>query len=97
MSWIRRTVLLRGGRAMRAVEWTPNGQFSVQLGKSRHRLPAEPARGCQRYGTRLWILRFDTAGGAVTAVVDPSRLDPGAVRRLGRHLNVSGRGELLTS
>jgi hypothetical protein len=95
--WVRRTVLLRGPRALRAVEWTALGRFSVRLGESRRCLPAEPAPGCQRYGPKLWILRFDTAEGAVQAIVDPSRLDPGAVRRLGRQLNVSGRGELLTS
>jgi hypothetical protein len=94
---VRRTVLLRGPRALRAVEWTAQGRFSVRLGPSRRCLPAEPAHGCQRYGPKLWILRFITAEGAVHAIVDPSRLDPGAARRLGRHLNVSGRGELLTS
>jgi hypothetical protein len=95
--WVRRTVLLHGPRALRVVEWTAQGRFSVRLGQSRRCLPAEPAHGCQRYGPKLWILRFITAEGAVQAIVDPSRLDSGAVRRLGRHLNVSGRGELLTS
>lgn len=96
-TWVRRTVLLRGRRALRAVEWTAQGRFSVRLGESRRCLPAEPARGRQRYGPKLWILRFVTAEGAVHAIVDPSCLEPGSVRRLGRHLNVSGRGELLTS
>lgn len=96
-AWIRRCILLRGRHALRGVEWTEQGEFHLRLKGSRHRLPARPAWGCQRYGHKLWILRFDTAEGGATAVIDPSRLDPEAIRRLGRQLNVFRRRELITS
>jgi hypothetical protein len=95
--WLRRTVWLRGVRALRAVEWSAGPLFVVEAGERARRLTAIPAPGCQRYGARLWILRFDTPEGRLGAVVDASMLEPRASRRLARHLALYRRGELLPS
>jgi hypothetical protein len=95
--WLRRAVWLRGSRALRAVEWTAAGQFLVEAGDERRRLAATPAAGWQRFGVRLWILRFDTADGPLVAVIDSTTHRADAIRRLGRCLETSRRGELLPS
>ena len=93
--WVRRTVWLRGARALRAVEWG-EGEFRVEIGATRRRLPAIPGAGPYRYGNRLWILRFETPEGRFTAVVDGTLLPAGAVRRLARCLGTCRGGEPVT-
>jgi hypothetical protein len=95
--WLRPAVLLRGSHALRAVEWSAAGQFLVEAGEERRRLTATPAAGCQRYGARLWILRFDTTDGPLVAVIDSTSHHADSIRRLGRCLETSRRGELLPS
>ena len=95
--WLRRTVWLRGLRALRAVEWSAGPLFVVEAGEPARRLTAIPAPGCQRCGAHLWILRFDTPEGRLGAVVDASKLEPIASRRLARLLALCRRGELLPS
>jgi hypothetical protein len=85
---LQRFVLLRGPRAVRALEW--NGeQLFVWLGwpgPPGRRLPAAP-RVLRRYGTHLWMLSFTTAEGGCGLLVDASRQDPRSLRRLIRHLD----------
>jgi hypothetical protein len=88
---VRRFVLLCGPGSLRAVEWNARGDLLVQTG-SGHRLAAVPARGCRQYGIGLWILRFDTTSGAVSALLDTGLQDPVAMRRLSRRLGWGAAG-----
>lgn len=91
---LRRFVWLRGSRALRALEWPANeGEYQVLLGPSGRRLAAFPD-DCRQYGLQFWMLRFQTAEGAVQILVDARYQDAQALRRLGRRLFVdSGAGE----
>lgn len=86
-----RVMALRGPRALRAVEWTGEGRFTVRVGEWRRRLPAIPGARCLRYGARLWILRFETPEGVLAAVVDATRLEPAASRSFCRCLEARRR------
>jgi hypothetical protein len=79
-------VLLRGPRALRALEWVAGeqGACHVFVGRAGRRLAAVP-EGCVRYGG-LWLLRFRTDEGLFHLLVDTGRQDPRALRRLGRRL-----------
>jgi hypothetical protein len=84
---VRTFVLLKGPRAVRAIEWTESGEFTLCLGISLARLPAELANGSFRLGVRFWVLRFTTPAGARSVLVQEASLDSGAFRRLCRCLD----------
>jgi hypothetical protein len=79
---LRRHVLLRGPRALRALRWPgEEGGCDVYLGPGFRRMTAS-LEDPRRYGPHLWLLRFRTTEGLVEAFVDTGRQDPHAVRRL---------------
>jgi hypothetical protein len=87
---IWRFVLLRGPRAVRALEWHEAGgapgEFHVWLGEPGRRLPALP-QACLRYGDLLWLLRFRTPEGIRQLMLNTACQDPAALRRLSRRLD----------
>lgn len=84
---LRVFVLLRGPRAVRAIEWNEEGSLSVCLGATLARCPAALAQGSFRLGLRFWILRFATQVGPRSVLVEEGRHSPRAFRRLSRCLN----------
>jgi hypothetical protein len=84
---LRAFVLLRGPRAVRAIEWTEAGDLSVCLGPALARYPATLAKGSFRLGTRFWVLWFATPVGARSVLVEEPACDLRAFRRISRCLN----------
>jgi hypothetical protein len=84
-------VLLRGPRALRAVEWSggESDTYFICIGAAGRRLAGTP-EGCQRYGEALWLLRFRTREGVFQLLVETGRQDQRALRRLGRRIFASG-------
>jgi hypothetical protein len=82
-----RYVLLRGPRALRVLEWTAgeSDSYYVGLGEGGRRTQAVATR-CLRYGSRLWLLRFQTNAGIVQLFVETGLQEPRALRRLARRL-----------
>jgi len=84
---LRAFVLLRGPRAIRAIEWNEEGSLSVCLGSTLAQFPADLAQGSFRLGLRFWVLRFGTPVGPRSVLVEERRHSPCAFRRLTRCLN----------
>jgi hypothetical protein len=84
---LRAFVLLRGPRAIRAIEWNEEGCLSICLGATCTPSPAVLASGPFRMGARFWILRFATPAGSRSVLVEEERYSPRAFRRLSRQLN----------
>lgn len=82
---ICRCVLLLGSRAVRALEWQEQGEFTVLLGGERAAHPAALAAGSFRLGGLL-ALRFKVPGGMRAVLIDGNRQEPRAFRRLCRRL-----------
>jgi hypothetical protein len=80
-------VLLRGPRAVRAIEWTEAGELFVCLGATLARFPATLANGSFRLGLRIWVLRFETSAGLRSVLVEEAPPAACAFRRLSRCLN----------
>jgi hypothetical protein len=80
-------VLLRGPRAIRAIEWNDEASLSVCLGATLARVPASLANGSFRLGLRFWVLRFATPLGSRSVLVEEGRHSAHAFRRLSRCLN----------
>jgi len=90
--------LLAGPRAVRAIEWSNNGEFFVFLGPALERHPATIANGTFRLGTRFWVLRFAMPSGTRSVLVEETLDDARTFRRLSRCLAAhvrrgSGRGD----
>lgn len=83
---VRTLVLLRGLRAVRAIEWTGSGEFFVYLGMSATPQPASLANGSFRLGERFWVLRFTTPSGPRAVLVEEAVGSVHAFRRLSRCL-----------
>jgi hypothetical protein len=83
---LRSFVLLRGPRAVRAIEWTDSGELFVFLRRSPERHPAALANGSFRLGERFWVLRFTTAAGSRAALVEEATDGAQTFRRLSRCL-----------
>jgi hypothetical protein len=79
-------VLLRGERAVPALEWQEQGGFTALLGESRSRHPAELASGSFRFGGLL-LLRLRTPAGMRAVLIDGERQSISHFRRLCRQLN----------
>jgi hypothetical protein len=84
---VREFVLLMGPYAIRAIEWTEEGEFFLCLGGNVGRHPAMLENGSFRLGTRRWLLRFATPTGRRAALVESSTRDPRSFRRLCRCLD----------
>jgi len=84
---VRRFVLLKGPHAVRAIEWTESGEFTVCVGTSLARLPATLASGSFRLGVRFWVLRFATPQGVRSVLVQEAARDARAFRRISRCLD----------
>jgi len=84
---LRAFVLVRGPRAVRAIEWNEEGSLSVSLGPTLAKFPADLAPGSFRLGLRFWVLRFGTPVGPRSVLVEEGRHSPCAFRRLTRCLN----------
>lgn len=83
---VRTFVLLRGPRAVRAIEWTGSGELFVYLGMSPEPQPASLANGSFRLGVRFWVLRFATPFGTRAVLVEEAAAADRAFRRLSRCL-----------
>jgi len=88
---IRSLVLLKGRKAVRAIEWFEEGEFDVWLGPALTRYPATLGAGSFRLGVQLWVLRFATPVGACPVLISAGVHQPSAFRRLSRCLNRSLR------
>jgi len=84
---LRAFVLLKGPRAVRAIEWNAAGELSVFLGASITSHPATLANGSFRLGVRFWVLRLVTPAGLRSVLVEEAAPDVRAFRRLSRCLN----------
>ena len=90
-------VLLAGSQAVRAIEWSEEGEFGVFLGPQLTPHPATLAAGSFRWGVQLWVLRFMTPVGLRPVLIAGGIQDEEKFRRLSRcltkHLRrASGRG-----
>ena len=88
-----RFVLLRGRKAIRAVAWSGQGDFHLELGPGHRPLMAGLAVH-QKLGLGLWTLEFRTGEGRFRLLVDTGLQRQSGVRRLARALE---RGDLLPS
>jgi len=88
---VRSFVMLRGAKAVRAIEWSEEGEFAVLLGPGFARHAATLAAGSFRLGVGAWVLRFKTPGGTHPVLVAARVHDVRAFRRLSRCLNTSLR------
>jgi len=94
---VRSFVLLGGPHAVRAIEWSEEGDFGVRLGPQLTLQPATLAAGSFRWGVQLWVLRFVTPAGLRPVLIAGGVQDVEKFRRLSRclmtHLHrASGRG-----
>ena len=80
-------VLLGGPRAVRAIEWTDEGEFIVFLGPELRPQAANVGTGSFRFGLKLWVLRFTTSLGPRSVLIAGGVQEPRAFRRLCRCLN----------
>lgn len=91
---LRTGVLLHGSRAVRAVEWSDDGSFSLRSGlrseSGTQRVPARLLPSSFRLGIAFLALWFSTPAGLRVVLIDGAKQDPVAFRRLCRHL---ARGE----
>ena len=83
---LRAFVLLAGPRAIRAIEWSEAGEWSVYLGLALARYPATLSAGSFRLGLRFWVLRFATPAGPRSVMVEEAPGATRAYRRLTRCL-----------
>lgn len=94
---IQTFVLLIGARAVRTIEWSDEGDFSVRLGPQLTPYPATLGTGTFRWGVQWWVLRFMTPVGLRPVLIAGGVQDEESFRRLSRclttHLRLaSGRG-----
>ncbi|MEO8064386.1 MAG: hypothetical protein ABI821_16745 [Pseudomonadota bacterium] len=88
---IRRCVLLLGSGSVRALEWADRGEFTVLLGAALSAHPATLAGGSFRLGGLL-VLRFRTAAGMRSVLIDGGRQPKGEFRRLCRRFRAFPEG-----
>jgi hypothetical protein len=91
---IRGSVLLRGTRAVRMLEWDEEGQFHLRRGPGSRPVPATWKAASFRLGIAFFGLWFSTPDGLRCVLIDGGIQDPVAFRRLGRRL---ARGMLIPS
>jgi hypothetical protein len=84
-------VLLQGRRAVRAIEWTQEGEFAVWIGPELAREAAALGSGSFRLGVECWVLRFVTPSGTRPVLIVGSVQDVRAYRRLCRCLALRRR------
>jgi hypothetical protein len=77
-----RFILLRGKRAVRAIEWTDDGGFTSVVGPHAKLLQAQLAAGSFRLGPWLVVLQLRTPSGLCQVLIDGSVQDPAAFRAL---------------
>jgi hypothetical protein len=78
---VRSFVLLRGPRAVRAIDWT-GGALTIQVGPARQPLTATWNRGSFRPGRQWLALVFDTPSGRRHVLIDGRYQQTRAFRRL---------------
>jgi hypothetical protein len=93
---IRSFVLLEGKGAVRAIEWSDEGELSVRLGPELHLESASLGAGSFRLGVEWWVLRLVTPSGIrpvlIAGAVQDVRGFRGLSRCLCRHMRwASGR------
>jgi hypothetical protein len=88
-----RFVLLRGRKAIRAVGWSGQGDFHLELGPGHRQVVARLA-AYQKLGLGLRTLEFRTGEGRLRLLMDTGLQRQTGVRRLVRALE---RGDLLPS
>ena len=85
---VRSFVLLGGPEAVRAIEWSEEGDFRVCLGPGFEPQPAALAPGSFRLGVACWVLRFITPAGLRPVLIAGGVQDAARFRRLSRCLTV---------
>jgi hypothetical protein len=80
-------VRLAGPRAVRAIEWSEEGEFTIAVGTMWTRHRAIPSAGSFRGGAKWWVLRFVTQSGPRLVLVVETPHDTRAFRRLSRCLD----------
>ena len=83
---IARFVLLRGERAVRALEWEAAGEMWQFTAGGARRDAASVAPGTFRLGPAILALRLESARGVHTVLIDGRLHDPAAYRALCRYV-----------
>jgi hypothetical protein len=79
-------ILLEGARAVRAIEWSDEGEFVVFLGPALRPQAASLGTGSFRFGLQIWVLRFATPLGPRSVLIAGGAQEPRVFRRLSRCL-----------
>jgi hypothetical protein len=84
-------VLLKGEGAVRAIEWSDEGDFAVWVGPSLSREVASLGAGSFRLGVRWWVIRFVTPSGTRPVLIAGDVQDARRFRGLSRCLTLRMR------
>ncbi len=84
---VRTSVLLRGERAVRGLQWS--GRWHACVGPDRIRTPVTLRPGSFRVGRAFLLLWLESRDGIHALFIDVGRQDPPAIRRLCRELIAS--------
>jgi hypothetical protein len=81
-------VLLRGPRAIRWIEWRPDGRLRIGPALAGDSCEANLRPGAFRLGIAFFVLWFTTPRGVRGVLIDGALQEPAAFRRLSRSLKL---------
>ncbi|HEY5973073.1 MAG TPA: hypothetical protein VIT22_14130 [Pseudoxanthomonas sp.] len=87
LATIQSVFLLRGSRAVRALQWNDKGQINAVLGGRKDEYPVTVRPGSFRLGRHGLLLWLETGHGSLAVFIDASKQEPRAFRSLCRLLN----------
>ena len=85
---IAQAVLLRGPRAIRWIEWEPDGPLRIGPALAGESPEASLRPGAFRLGIAFFVLWFTTPQGVRGVIIDGGLQEPSAFRRLSRGLKL---------
>jgi hypothetical protein len=85
---LARWVLLRGPRAIRWIEWQPDGRLRIGPEMAGESAEANLRPGTFRLGIAFFVLWFTTSRGVRGVLIDGGLQEPAAFRRLSRSLKL---------
>jgi hypothetical protein len=85
---LAQAVLLRGPRAIRWIEWQPDGQLRIGPALAGEPEEASLRPGAFRLGIAFFVLWFTTPRGVRGVLIDGGLQEPAAFRRLSRSLKL---------
>jgi hypothetical protein len=85
---IAQAVLLRGPRAIRWIEWEPDGRLRIGPALAGESPEASLGPGAFRLGIAFFVLWFNTPRGLRGVLIDGGLQEPSAFRRLSRGLKL---------